>query len=99
MVTEEKVWETLSNCYDPEIPVNIVDLGFVYDVQINNSTINVKMTLTTKGCPMHSQITQDVKSKLMLVDGVTDANVEIIWDPPWNPEMISASARGKLGIG
>jgi len=98
MITEEKVWESLSNCYDPEIPVNIVDLGLVYDVQINNSNIDVKMTLTTKGCPMHSQISQDVKSKLMAVSGVTDANVEIVWDPPWNPQMISESARKKLGF-
>jgi metal-sulfur cluster biosynthetic enzyme len=98
MITEEKVWESLSNCFDPEIPVNIVDLGLVYDVQINNSNINVKMTLTTKGCPMHSQISQDVKSKLMAVEGVTETNVEIVWDPPWNPQMISESARKKLGF-
>ena len=98
MITEEKVWESLSNCFDPEIPVNIVDLGLVYDVQINNSNIDVKMTLTARGCPMHSQISQDVKSKLMTVDGVTKANVEIVWEPPWNPQMISESAREKLGF-
>ena len=98
MITEEKVWESLSNCFDPEIPVNIVDLGLVYDVQINNMNIDVKMTLTARGCPMHSQISQDVKSKLMTVDGVTKANVEIVWEPPWNPQMISESAREKLGF-
>lgn len=98
MVMEEKIWESLSNCYDPEIPVNIVDLGLVYDVQIDNSHVNVKMTLTARGCPMHSQISEDVKSKLLTVEGVTEANVEIVWDPPWNPQMISESARKKLGF-
>ena len=98
MITEDQVWESLTKCYDPEIPVNVVDLGLIYDVQIDNSNINIKMTLTQKGCPMHSQITQDVKSKLMAVEGVTEANVEMVWDPPWNPQMISESARKKLGF-
>ncbi len=98
MVTEEKIWEVLKNCYDPEIPVNIVDLGLVYDVSIEDDVVKVKMTLTAPGCPMHSVIAQDVKSKLLATEGVKDAIVEIVWDPPWSPEMMSDEAKAKLGF-
>ncbi|HHM24017.1 MAG TPA: DUF59 domain-containing protein [Bacteroidetes bacterium] len=98
MVSEEKVWEVLRNCYDPEIPVNIVDLGLVYDVQIDDDVVKVKMTLTAPGCPMHSVIAQDVRSKLLSLEGVKDAIVEVVWDPPWTPEMMSDEAKAKLGF-
>ena len=99
MVTEEQVWGALSSCFDPEIPLNIVDLGLIYDVRIEDNNVNIKMTLTTKGCPMHSQITDDIKSKLSSLAGVSDVQVDIIWDPPWNPAMMSEHARIKLGFG
>ncbi|MFQ6617331.1 MAG: metal-sulfur cluster assembly factor [Fidelibacterota bacterium] len=98
MVTEEKVYKALRECYDPEIPVNIVDLGLVYDVEVEGDKVNVKMTLTAVGCPMHSVISQNVKSKLEAIEGVKSANVEVVWDPPWKPEMMSEEARKKLGF-
>jgi metal-sulfur cluster biosynthetic enzyme len=98
MVTEEQVWDALSNCFDPEIPVNIVDLGLIYDVRIDNNDVNIKMTFTTKGCPMHSQITNDVKSKILSLEGVSHVQVDVLWDPPWNQAMMSQDARAKLGL-
>jgi len=98
MVDEKKVWETLKNCYDPEIPINIVDLGLVYDVQIDGDVVKVKMTLTAPGCPMHSVIAQDVRAKLLALKGVKDAVVDVVWDPPWSPDMMSDQAKAKLGF-
>ncbi len=98
MASRERVMETLSNCYDPEIPVNIVDLGLVYDVQIDGDVVHVKMTLTAPGCPAHSMIAQDVKRQLEALDDVREANVEVVWEPPWDPSRMSAAARQKLGI-
>jgi metal-sulfur cluster biosynthetic enzyme len=97
-VSHERVMDVLYNCYDPEIPVNIVDLGLVYDVQVNEDVVNVKMTLTAVGCPSSMFITEQVKQQLLAIEGVRDANVEIVWDPPWNPSMMSSAARQKLGI-
>lgn len=97
-VTYEEVMEKLKECYDPEIPVNIVDLGLIYDVKIESDTVNVKMTLTAVGCPMSAGIAYDVKSKLMTLNGVKNANVEVVWDPPWNPNMMSDEAKKLLGF-
>jgi len=99
MVTEAEVWEALTNCIDPEIPVNLVDLGLIYDVQIEEKNVNIKLTLTTRGCPMHSSISNDVKSKLLALPEVENAQVDVVWDPPWNPAMMSESARQKLEFG
>jgi FeS assembly SUF system protein len=98
MVTKEQVYEALQECYDPEIPVNIVDLGLVYDVEINDDTVAVKMTLTAPGCGMGQMIAADATEKILALDGVGDANVELVWEPPWNPSMISEEAKQKLGI-
>jgi len=97
-VSRERVMDLLYNCYDPEIPVNIVDLGLIYDVQVNDDRVNVKMTLTAPGCPAHTQITQEIKQQLESVEGVREVNVEIVWEPPWNPSMMSTAAKQKLGI-
>jgi metal-sulfur cluster biosynthetic enzyme len=97
-VSRERVMDILYNCYDPEIPVNIVDLGLVYDVQVNDDVVSVKMTLTSQGCPAHGQITQSVKEKLESLEGVREANIEIVWDPPWDPSRMSDAARQQLGI-
>ena len=100
MPTKEEIYEILSMCYDPEIPVNIVDLGLVYDVQIEGSTVNVKMTLTAPGCGMGGMIAGQARQKILdNVDGVDEANVDLVWDPPWDPSRISPQAREKLGIG
>ena len=99
MITKEQVYEALQSCYDPEIPVNIVDLGLVYDVQVDNDRVAVKMTLTAPGCGMGTFIANDARQKILALDGVGDATVDLVWDPPWNPGMISEEARQKLGIG
>jgi probable FeS assembly SUF system protein SufT len=102
-VDEKLVWDTLRTCYDPEIPVNVVDLGLVYDLHIDklpsgNARVNVKMTLTAPGCGMGRVIAGDAQQKLLMLDGVEDANVEIVWDPPWHQSMISAEGRRILGL-
>lgn len=97
-IAQDKVWEALRNCYDPEIPINIVDLGLIYDVQVVEDKVNIKMTLTAQGCPAHVFIGEQVKTRVEQVPGVAEANVEIVWDPPWEPSRMSAEARKKLGI-
>jgi len=100
MVTKEQVYEALHECYDPEIPVNIVDLGLVYDVQVDDGdNVAVKMTLTAPGCGMGTMIAADAKQRILALEGVGDATVDLVWDPPWNPSMISEEAKQKLGIG
>jgi metal-sulfur cluster biosynthetic enzyme len=100
MATKEEIYEVLSMCYDPEIPVNIVDLGLIYDVQIEGSTVNVKMTLTAPGCGMGGMIAGQARQKILdNIEGVEEANVDLVWDPPWDPSRISPQAREKLGIG
>ena len=102
-VAEEAVWDQLRTVYDPEIPVNIVDLGLVYDCQVNNNPgtgafVDVKMTLTAPGCGMGPAIAQDARIKILSIPGVDEANVELVWDPPWNQEMISDVGKMKLGL-
>jgi metal-sulfur cluster biosynthetic enzyme len=99
MVTKEQVYEVLQSCYDPEIPVNIVDLGLVYDVQVDDDKVAVKMTLTAPGCGMGTFIAGDARQKILGLEGVGEVTVDLVWDPPWNPGMISEQAKQKLGIG
>ena len=102
----EAVWSQLRQVFDPEIPVNIVDLGLVYSMdvaKIEDQTppgfrVNVAMTLTAPGCGMGPAIAEDAKSKILLVPGVSDADVRITWDPPWNQQMISEEGKMKLGL-
>ena len=89
MVTKEDVMEVLKKCYDPEIPINIVDLGLVYDVDIEGDRVHIKMTLTTPGCPMSAMIVDNVRQKVESIDGIKNAEVELVWDPPWTPDRIS----------
>ncbi len=100
---ETRVDEALRSCYDPEIPINIVDLGLIYDSRITpcadgSSRIDIKMTLTAPGCGMGVAIAADAEDKLRAITGVSDASVEIVWDPPWNAHMISEEGRQKLGM-
>ena len=102
-VDEKLVWDTLKTCFDPEIPVNIVDLGLVYDLVIEpapggSTKLRVKMTLTAPGCGMGTVIASDAREKLLYLPGVEDADVEIVWDPPWHQSMITADGRKILGL-
>ena len=104
-VTNDDVFKALKECYDPEIPVNIVDLGLIYDVRIapapafpDKQDITVDMTLTAQGCPSHVQIGQEVKSRLEMMPEVNSATVNVVWTPAWTPERLSADAKKTLGI-
>jgi FeS assembly SUF system protein len=94
----EDIMKALKECYDPEIPVNVWDLGLIYDVAVDGDKVRVKMTLTAPGCPMHSFISQEVKEKLQTVSGVKEATVEVVWDPPWSPDKMSPEAKAQLGM-
>jgi probable FeS assembly SUF system protein SufT len=100
---EKLVWDVLKTCYDPEIPVNIVDLGLVYDMHIEpvaggQSLVSVKMTLTAPGCGMGATIAGDAQQKLLELPGIDEAVVEIVWDPPWHQSMITEDGRKILGL-
>jgi metal-sulfur cluster biosynthetic enzyme len=102
-VTQEDAMSALKQVYDPEIPVNIVDLGLIYDVRFepapeDKQDVTVDMTLTAQGCPAHVEIGQQVKSRLESLPGIRNANVNVVWSPPWTPERLSADARKQLGI-
>lgn len=100
---EKQVWESLKTCYDPEIPVNVVDLGLIYDCHLtplgpNNYKADVKMTLTAPGCGMGPVLAQDVQNKLISLEPIDEANVELVWDPPWNQSMMTEAAKLQLGL-
>jgi probable FeS assembly SUF system protein SufT len=99
---EKEVWQALKTCFDPEIPVNIVDLGLIYEMQIatmpEGARIEVKMTLTAQGCGMGTSIAADARTKILDLPGVVEADVQVVWDPPWSPEKISPEGRTLLGI-
>ncbi len=102
-VTEEEVLSALKQCYDPEIPVNIVDLGLIYGVKLepapeDKQNVSVEMTLTAQGCPAHVTIREQVKARLEQLPGIREAAVNVVWNPPWTPERLSADARKQLGI-
>ncbi|MBT4033184.1 MAG: DUF59 domain-containing protein [Candidatus Marinimicrobia bacterium] len=98
MVDENTIIEALRKVYDPEIPVNLVDLGLIYSTSIENGSVNIKMTLTATACPMHTVISQNVKVAVEALEGVSEAVVDIVWEPRWNPEMISPVGRIALGM-
>ena len=100
---EEAVWMQLKSVFDPEIPVNVVDLGLIYDCRVNTSesggtSVLVRMTLTAPGCGMGPAIAADARQKILEIEGVDDAEVELVWEPPWNQSMISEEGRMKLGL-
>ena len=92
------ILETLRQVVDPEIDCNIVDLGLIYSTRIEGPKVTVQMTLTTPGCPMHESIAQGVKNALLNLEAVEEAEVDIVWDPPWNPAMMSDYGRARVGI-
>lgn len=100
---EDEVWAVLKTCYDPEIPVNIVDLGLIYSMEIRKTDgggkrAEVKMTLTAQGCGMGPSIAADARQKILSLHGVQEAQVDVVWDPPWGPQMITPDGRKKLGM-
>jgi metal-sulfur cluster biosynthetic enzyme len=102
-VTEQDVMSALKSCYDPEIPVNIVDLGLIYGVKFepapdDKQDVSIDMTLTAQGCPEHVNISMQVKSRLEQLPGIRNAAVNVVWSPPWTPERLSPDARKQLGI-
>lgn len=103
-VTNQQVLAKLKECYDPELPCNIVDLGLVYDVQLKpvegatDTRIDIKMTLTSQACPLAGQISAQVQRKLLELRGVAEANIEVVFDPPWSFARISADGKKTLGL-
>lgn len=97
-VNDELVYTVLRTCHDPEIPLNIVDLGLIYGVRVDDDRVEVTMTLTTQGCGMGGQISRDAEEKILALPGIREAKVEIVWDPPWTPERISPDGRKTLGL-
>jgi len=100
---EKEIWNQLRNCYDPEIPVNVVDLGLIYDCHLSplggsSYKVDVKMTLTAPGCGMGPMLAQDVQNKLLGLDAIDDVQVELVWDPPWNQAMMTEAAKLQLGL-
>ena len=101
---EEKVWAQLRECYDPEIPVNIVDLGLIYSVATDDDAsgqgkrVSVKMTLTAPGCGMGPTLARDAEQRILTVPGVASAAVELVWEPPWSPALISPAGKEQLGM-
>ena len=98
MISEEKVLELLKGVIDPEIGLDIVSLGLVYKVEVNEESINVTMTLTTPGCPMHSSITEWVNNILLQAEPDKNVNVNLVWEPRWTPELMTDDAKEKLGM-
>jgi metal-sulfur cluster biosynthetic enzyme len=99
-VDTEQVYSALRKCMDPEIPVNVVDLGLIYGVQVNpENNVDIKMTMTTRGCPLHDTLVSDVKRYVGKINGIGNINVEIVWDPPWNIEKMEPTMREKMGFG
>ncbi len=98
MVSKNTILDALRKVYDPEIPVNLVDLGLIYDTSIENGKVEITMTLTATACPMHTVISQNVKKAVEKLDGVNEAVVKIVWEPRWSPEMISPEGRSAMGM-
>lgn len=98
MASKSDILEALKKVYDPEIPVNLVDLGLIYEVEIDERDVSIEMTLTAVGCPMHSVITQNVKDAVEALEDVRQAQVKIVWEPRWTPDRISEAGRVTLGM-
>jgi len=104
-VKESQVVDILKQCFDPELPIDLWNLGLIYNIETQesydelHSDVNILMSLTTPGCTMGQQMSLDIKNKLEALDEVNQAFVEVTFEPPWNPEMMSAEAREKLGVG
>jgi metal-sulfur cluster biosynthetic enzyme len=97
MTQEDLVYEVLKECFDPEIPLNVVDLGLIYNVQVNPESVDLKITMTSQQCPSHASISEDIKTKLTDA-GFPTPKIELVWEPAWSPQRISEAGRRALGI-
>ena len=103
IVDEKYIWEQLKTCYDPEIPVNIVELGLIYDLKLEffsekGTAVEIKMTLTAPGCGMGPAIAEDAKNKVLQIPGIFDVNIQLVWEPQWNRDMMTEEAKLQLGL-
>ena len=98
MEIKDKIIEEIKKIYDPEIPVNIYDLGLIYDVQVNKKKAKIKMTLTTPNCPVAESLPKEVKEGAMQVEGIEEVDLELVWDPPWTKDMMSEAAKLELNL-
>ena len=98
MELKNKIIEEIKKIYDPEIPVNIYELGLIYDIKVDGNKAKIEMTLTSPNCPVAESLPKDVKDGAMQVEGIEDVNLELVWDPPWNKEMMSEAAKLELNL-
>ena len=98
MELREKIIEEIKKIYDPEIPVNIYELGLIYDVSVKENDVSVKMTLTTPNCPVAESLPKEVKDSIMNVEGVEKVDLDLVWDPPWDKSMMSEAAKLELNL-
>jgi FeS assembly SUF system protein len=94
----EKIIEEIRKIYDPELPVNIYELGLIYDIKVENVTAKVKMTLTTPNCPVAESLPKEVQESIMQVEGIEKVDLDLVWDPPWNKDMMSEAAKLELNL-
>ena len=98
MDIKNKIIEEIRKIYDPELPVNIYELGLIYDIKVDGSKAEIKMTLTTPNCPVAESLPKEVKEGAMQVEGIDDVNLELVWDPPWDKDMMSDAAKLELNL-
>ena len=98
MEIKNKIIDEIKKIYDPEIPVNIYELGLIYDVLVDGKNVKIKMTLTTPNCPVAESLPKEVKDGAMQVEGIEDVDLELVWDPPWNKDMMSEAAKLELNL-
>jgi metal-sulfur cluster biosynthetic enzyme len=98
MVDQDAIYEALKHIYDPEVGINIVDMGLIYSLDIEDNKVDLTMTLTSPGCPAGPQILSQVDSAIKALEGVEDVDIKVVWSPPWSPDMLSEEARDQLGI-
>ena len=98
MEIKDKIIEEIKKIYDPELPVNIYDLGLIYDVQVNQNKAQIKMTLPTPNCPVAESLPKEVKEGAMQVEEIEDVDLELVWDPPWTKDMMSDAAKLELNL-
>jgi FeS assembly SUF system protein len=98
MEVKDKIITEIRKIYDPELPVNIYELGLIYDIKVENNTAKVKMTLTTPNCPVAESLPKEVEDSIMQVEGVEKVDLELVWDPPWNKDMMSEAAKLELNL-
>ena len=98
MELREKIIEEIKKIYDPEIPVNIYELGLIYDVSVKENDVSVKMTLTTPNCPVAESLPKEVKDSIMNIEGVDKVDLDLVWDPPWDKSMMSEAAKLELNL-